>query len=253
MPHTGTSVRSAIIAYIDICHQPLLILAERGRVPGTRELVIPKTPFIGPYRLQRDVIQVLRVYNGTRRSDDRIAPAAKRQMKRNQYYGHSPSVAEPRRPLIQGVFAFVREVYDCPGVLGIALLGSLTTNKAIPKDADVLVTIDAAAALFRLASASRRLQGFAQSMNLGADIFLADDRGRYIGRVCHYRECFPRAACRAQNCGRRDHVNDDFQVITLAKELITAPPVTLCPNVVRRVTIPSDLEELLLAKLERAG
>jgi hypothetical protein len=33
-----------------------------GRVPGTHELAIPKTPFIVPYRLQRNVIQILRVY-----------------------------------------------------------------------------------------------------------------------------------------------------------------------------------------------
>ena len=38
-----------------------------GRVPGTRELVIPKTPFVMPYRLQRNVIQILRVYHGARR------------------------------------------------------------------------------------------------------------------------------------------------------------------------------------------
>ena len=38
-----------------------------GRIPGTRELVIPKTPFIVPYRLQRNVIQILRVYHGARR------------------------------------------------------------------------------------------------------------------------------------------------------------------------------------------
>jgi toxin ParE1/3/4 len=38
-----------------------------GRVPGTRELVIPTTPFIVPHRLQRDVIQILRVYHGARR------------------------------------------------------------------------------------------------------------------------------------------------------------------------------------------
>jgi hypothetical protein len=24
---------------------------------------------------------------------------------------------------------------------------------------------------------------------LGADIFLADAAGRYLGRICHYREC----------------------------------------------------------------
>jgi toxin ParE1/3/4 len=38
-------------------------MGRPGRVPGTRELVIPKTPFIVPYRLQRNVIQILRVYH----------------------------------------------------------------------------------------------------------------------------------------------------------------------------------------------
>jgi len=38
-----------------------------GRVPGTRELVIPNTPFIVPYRLQGKSIQILRVYHGARR------------------------------------------------------------------------------------------------------------------------------------------------------------------------------------------
>ena len=42
-------------------------IGRPGRVPGTRELVIPKTPFIVPYRSQRNVIQILRVYHGARR------------------------------------------------------------------------------------------------------------------------------------------------------------------------------------------
>ena len=42
-------------------------MGRPGRVPGTRELVIPKTPFIVPYRLQRNVVQILRVYHAARR------------------------------------------------------------------------------------------------------------------------------------------------------------------------------------------
>ena len=174
-------------------------------------------------------------------------------MKRNRFYGHAPSVAEPRRPLLLGVRSFVRAACDCPGVLRIALLGSLTSTKAIPKDADVLVTIDSVIELSRLARAGRRLQGFAQTINLGADIFLADERGRYTGRICHYRRCHPRVACLAQNCGLREHLNDDLQVVTLSNELIAAPPVTIWPNVVRRVAVPPDVEELLLTELERVG
>ena len=45
-------------------------MGRPGRVPGTRELVIPKTPFVIPYRLQRNVIQILRVYHGARRGPE---------------------------------------------------------------------------------------------------------------------------------------------------------------------------------------
>jgi hypothetical protein len=136
-------------------------------------------------------------------------------------------------------------------VLRIALVGSLVTNKAIPKDADVLVTIDDTMDLVDLARASRRLKGSAQTINLGADIFLADTTGRYLGRICHYRECHPRVACLAQHCGHREHLNDDFHVVTLSKELLAAPPIDLWPNVVRRLTVPPDVEAFLLTDLER--
>jgi toxin ParE1/3/4 len=47
-------------------------MGRPGRVPGTRELVIPMTPFIVPYRLKRNIIQILRVYHGARRWPDGI-------------------------------------------------------------------------------------------------------------------------------------------------------------------------------------
>jgi toxin ParE1/3/4 len=42
-------------------------MGRPGRVPGTRELVIPKTPFIVPYRLAGRTIEILRVFHGARR------------------------------------------------------------------------------------------------------------------------------------------------------------------------------------------
>jgi toxin ParE1/3/4 len=42
-------------------------MGRAGRVPGTRELVIPKTPFILPYRVHDEMVQVLRVYHAARR------------------------------------------------------------------------------------------------------------------------------------------------------------------------------------------
>jgi hypothetical protein len=138
-------------------------------------------------------------------------------------------------------------------VLRIALVGSLVTTKAIPKDADVLVTIDNTMDLTELARSGRRLKGTAQAINLGADIFLADATGCYLGRICHYRECHPRVACLAQHCGQREHLNDDLQIVTLSKELLARPPIDLWPNVVRHLPVPPDVEALLLTKLERAA
>jgi toxin ParE1/3/4 len=45
-------------------------MGRAGRVPGTRELVVPRTPYIVPYRVDRQTIQILRVYHGARRWPD---------------------------------------------------------------------------------------------------------------------------------------------------------------------------------------
>lgn len=164
-----------------------------------------------------------------------------------------PSVADPRRHLLAAVLGFVREARSLPGVLRIALVGSLATDKPVPKDADALVTIDADMDLSPLARLGRRLKGTAQRINLGGDIFLVEKTGRYIGRICHYRECHPRVLCRAQHCGRRQHLNDDLHVVTLGPQLIAAPPIDLWPCVIRRVVVPADTEALLVAELELEG
>jgi toxin ParE1/3/4 len=41
-------------------------MGRPGRVSGTRELVIPRTPFIVPYRLVGNTIQLLRIYHSAR-------------------------------------------------------------------------------------------------------------------------------------------------------------------------------------------
>jgi len=38
--------------------------------------------------------------------------------------------------------------------------------------------------------------------------------------------------------------------VTLAKDLIAAPPVDLWPTIVRRISVPDDVEDVLLAGLQ---
>jgi hypothetical protein len=160
-----------------------------------------------------------------------------------------------REFLIGQVLVFVRHACHCPGVGRIALIGSLATSKPNPKDADVLVTVADDADLTSLATAGRRLKGKAQSRNSGADIFLANPSGEYIGRICHWRECRPfvRASCDARHCGRRAFLHDDVDDVSLESRLLREPPVELWPKVMRRVEVPADVESLLLQSLEPKG
>jgi toxin ParE1/3/4 len=42
-----------------------------GRWRSTRELVIARTPYVVPYRVRADVIEILRVFHGARRWPDK--------------------------------------------------------------------------------------------------------------------------------------------------------------------------------------
>lgn len=150
--------------------------------------------------------------------------------------------------LLTEVRRFAERARAYPGVRRIALIGSLARDKDDPKDADVLVTVDDDADLTSLATAGRRLKARAQSRNKGADIFLADPSGNYIGRTCHWRECQPgiRASCDARHCGRRAFLHDDLDAVTLDPALIKTPPLELWPKIVCRVELPSDVETELV-------
>ena len=165
----------------------------------------------------------------------------------------SDSSEDHRQRLLDGLRRFVMSVRQLSGVKSIAVLGSIVTTKLDPKDVDVLVVVADDADLAPVATAARRLQGHAQSFNRGADVFLADERGAYIGRTCRWRECRPgvRRSCDALHCGRRPHLHDDLDAIRLNSSLVLSPPVTVWPHVTRRGQLPSDVEEVVAA-LEHA-
>ena len=47
-------------------------LGRPGRVGGTRELVIPGTPYIVPYRVKGDVVQIITILHGAQRWPDEL-------------------------------------------------------------------------------------------------------------------------------------------------------------------------------------
>jgi toxin ParE1/3/4 len=42
-------------------------VGRAGRVPGTRELVVADTPYIVPYRVRGDAVEILRVFHAARK------------------------------------------------------------------------------------------------------------------------------------------------------------------------------------------
>lgn len=146
---------------------------------------------------------------------------------------------------------FVRFARDLPGVVRIAVIGSLTTGKEFPKDIDMLVTVTDECDLAPLAKLGRQLSGHMQSHQAGADVFLADMNGNYLGRTCPWKECGPgiRASCDALHCGVRHCLHDDLATIRLDRQVIVNPPLVLWPEATAGANVPQDVRRELIEQL----
>jgi hypothetical protein len=160
-----------------------------------------------------------------------------------------------RTKMLEELAQFMDSAISIKGILRISLIGSLCTNKAIPKDVDVLINIDDSADLAPLAKLARKLNGSVQSINHNADVFLADPQMNYLGRICLWKQCGPgiRASCDALHCGTRKYLHNDLNTITLDSELIKKPPIEIWPEIHARVLVPLDLKIILLEHLMSQG
>ena|ERR1043166_4583419 len=151
-----------------------------------------------------------------------------------------------REKLLSHLPWFVSAVTKLSGVRRVSLLGSITTNKQNPKDIDFLIEVEEEADLEPLASWGRKLKGRAQQMNRGADIFLSNAQGHYIGRTCHWKQCGPgiRLSCDALNCGKRAFLHDDLATVKLSDDTLRSA-LELWPNVECRSGVPDDLKRVL--------
>lgn len=47
-------------------------IGRAGRIEGTRELIVPDTPFIVPYRVKNKTIEILRIFHHSRKWPKRL-------------------------------------------------------------------------------------------------------------------------------------------------------------------------------------
>jgi toxin ParE1/3/4 len=66
-PDAADVLVGRIVACIKMYLSSMPHAGRVGRVPNTRELVIPDTPYIVPYRLTNSAIEIVRVYHSARR------------------------------------------------------------------------------------------------------------------------------------------------------------------------------------------
>jgi hypothetical protein len=162
---------------------------------------------------------------------------------------------EIRTTLLSAALTFVQNASFLHGITRMALIGSITTSKTNPKDIDLLVSITDEMDLAPLATLGRKLLGKTQAINHGTDVFLADQKHEYLGRICLWKTCAPgvRQRCDAQHCGLRAYLHDDLQAIRLKRSLIAEPPIELWPQEIVRVSVPEDVEIFLLNPLRASG
>jgi hypothetical protein len=102
------------------------------------------------------------------------------------------------------VLDLVRKASQISGVLRIALIGSLTTNKSKPKDADLLITVTDEMDLAPLAKLGRKFSGHEQNFNEGGEIFhLALLRLKRIHCGKLFRRSAERKYCRSPGIFRK--------------------------------------------------
>ena len=70
-PLAATRIAEALLDAVERVAQ-LPNLGRPGRVTGTRELVVPGTPYVIPYRLRGGRIEVIAVFHGRQRWPKRL-------------------------------------------------------------------------------------------------------------------------------------------------------------------------------------
>ncbi len=65
-PDVAATTVSTIVKAVETLER-FPTLGRPGRISGTRELVVSGTPYIVPYRVRGDVVQLIRVFHASRK------------------------------------------------------------------------------------------------------------------------------------------------------------------------------------------
>jgi toxin ParE1/3/4 len=70
-PAAAARVVQKILRAVDLLKENPA-MGRAGRVAGTRELVVAETPYVIPYRVRGDAVEILRVFHAARKWPERF-------------------------------------------------------------------------------------------------------------------------------------------------------------------------------------
>lgn len=99
----------------------------------------------------------------------------------------------------QAAQQFANKAKNLESVQEVVLCGSMAVGDPNPGDLDLAVVLSHIDELPGLARFCRQISSTTHAW----EVFVFNTDRRYLGRICHKRECPGRYACDAKDCGRR--------------------------------------------------
>lgn len=135
---------------------------------------------------------------------------------------------------IQAAQHFASKAKNLASVHEVVLCGSMATGDPYPGDIDLAVVLANLNELPRLARCCRQISSTTHAW----EVFIFNSNRKYLGRICHKRECPASYPCDAQDCGKTPHLRN-IHGFRFDQKLFFAPELKVLWN--------RDEESVLLA------
>ena len=129
------------------------------------------------------------------------------------------SNAARRQRMLEGVGQFAQKLRRFSSVIEVGLAGTLASEDEYPNDIDAVVFLDGFNELPDIARAARQMASVCNSW----EVFVFTVDFKYLGRICHYKECRPRVACADKRCGTYPHIYELADFVFDPNQFFSSP------------------------------
>jgi predicted nucleotidyltransferase len=136
---------------------------------------------------------------------------------------------------------FASKAKNLVSVGEVVLCGSMAAGDPYPSDVDLAVVLSHLDELSRLARFCRQISSTTHAW----EVFVFNTDRKYLGRICHKRECPGRYPCDAMDCGKKPHLRN-IRGFRFDPHLFLAPELKVLWNRDEESVLLSWREELNL-------